>query len=163
VSPNLPAADAPARARRIIRENRYLTLATSDGTGPWAAPVAYVVDSRLDFYWASLRDATHSRHLEGGGSAAVAIFDSRATYEEVDGVQLLGHASEVDATEADRVHALYVERYPMYQDMPVSDLGLGRFRFYRFRPANVYILDDHPDGGDARLAVDIVELVGTNG
>lgn len=163
MSPNLPAADAPARARRIIRENRYLTLATSDGTGPWAAPVAYVVDSRLDFYWASLRDATHSRHLEGGGSAAAAIFDSRATYEEVDGVQLVGRAGEVDAPEAERVHALYVERYPMYRDMPLSDLGLGRFRFYRLRPTKLYILADHPDGGDARLSVDIVELVEDDG
>jgi uncharacterized protein YhbP (UPF0306 family) len=121
-----------------------------------------VVDRRLDFYWASLRDATHSRHLEGGGSAAVAIFDSRATYEEVDGVQLVGHAGEVDVAEAERVHALYVARYPMYHDMPLSDLGLGRFRFYRFRPAKLYILDDHPDGGDARLSVDIAELMDKN-
>jgi uncharacterized protein YhbP (UPF0306 family) len=150
--------DAVTRARQIISENRYLTLATSDGASPWAAPVAYVVDGSYDFYWASLHDATHSRHLESGTSAAIAIFDSRATYEEVDGLQARGVASEVAADEAEQIRRLYLERYPMYENMPLAVLGLGRFRFYRFHPTALYVLDDHPDGGDARLGVDIIKL-----
>lgn len=156
--PDFSTSDPVTRGRRIISDNRYLTLATWDGVAPWASPVAYVVDNSLDFYWASLPDAAHSRNLEGAGRAAIAIFDSRATYEEVDGLQADGMVTEVGAAHADEVHRLYVQRYPMYVDMPVTYLGLGRFRFYRFRPMNVYVMDDHPDGGDARRAVDIAEL-----
>lgn len=125
---------------------------------PWASPVAYVVYNDLDFHWASLPDATHSRNLEGRSRAAIAIFDSRATYEEVDGLQAEGAVSEVGAAEAEEVHRLYVQRYPMYVDMPASYLGRGRFRFYRFRPRNVYVLTIIKRGGDARRSVDIVEL-----
>jgi hypothetical protein len=46
----------------------------------------------------------------------------------------------------------------MYVDMPASYLGRGRFRFYRFRPRNVYVLTIIKRGGDARRSVDIVEL-----
>lgn len=69
------------RAERIITMNRYMTLPTVDGGGPWIAPVAYVTDLRGDFCWASRCDARHSRCIELGHSAAIAVFDSTANYE----------------------------------------------------------------------------------
>jgi nitroimidazol reductase NimA-like FMN-containing flavoprotein (pyridoxamine 5'-phosphate oxidase superfamily) len=41
-------------ARRLIRENLYLTLATADAGGsPWVAPVFYVAAEDEHFYWIS--------------------------------------------------------------------------------------------------------------
>ena len=51
----------------------------------------------------------------------------------------------------------------MYVDMPLTDLGLGRFRFYRFRPSELYVLDNHAEGGDSRRSVDVVKLAANNG
>ena len=46
--------DLAARARAIIEDNFYMTLATADGEGlPWATPVWYAPESDLSLLWMS--------------------------------------------------------------------------------------------------------------
>lgn len=61
--------------REIISENRYLSLATTDGTRPWIAPLEYMVDEDLNFMFFSSRDSLHARHIENNAHVSVAIFD----------------------------------------------------------------------------------------
>lgn len=61
--------------REIINENRYLTLATTDGTRPWIAPLEYMVDEDLNFVFFSTTDSLHVRHIENNAEVSVAIFD----------------------------------------------------------------------------------------
>lgn len=144
------------RAKTIIGGNRYMTLATSDKRGPWAAPVAYVTDEYGDFYWASRHDARHSRSIELQGLAAIAVFNSTAHHENVDGIQAEGHAAEVAATDLNHVFGLYVARYAMYAALPREQLtGAGRFRLYRFSPQEMYLLDPDSSEGDQRVPVDL--------
>lgn len=60
--------------REIISENRYLTLATTDGTRPWAAPLEYMVDEDLKFVFFSTGDSLHAQHIEVNPEVSVAIF-----------------------------------------------------------------------------------------
>jgi uncharacterized protein YhbP (UPF0306 family) len=153
--------DIVEKARRIIQSNRYMTLATFDGATPWAAPVAYVIDDQFSFYWGSLPDTRHSRDVKATGLAAIAVFDSTASYDDVDGIQASGTAGVIERPdEAATVRDLYVARYPMHRDVQVSDLtGAGRFRLYRFRPTAMFKLDTSTTDGDRRLEVDLVSLV----
>ena len=51
-------------ARRLIRDNLYLTVGSADSTGrPWVSPVFYVAQGAERFYWVSSPDALHSRNL----------------------------------------------------------------------------------------------------
>lgn len=59
----------------ILKRNRYLVLATSDGTTPWIAPIEYMVDDALCFYFFSTDDSRHIRDIEQNEVVAVAVFD----------------------------------------------------------------------------------------
>lgn len=52
------------RVEDILRRNRYLVLSTTDGETPWVAPIEYLLDDQLDFYFFSVGDSRHARHLD---------------------------------------------------------------------------------------------------
>lgn len=87
-----------------------MTLATCADRSPWAAAVAYVTDGEFNFYWYSESNARHSRHILENSKIAVAIFDSTATSDDVDGLQIEGVASEVPERDLERVMKLYYEK-----------------------------------------------------
>jgi uncharacterized protein YhbP (UPF0306 family) len=62
--------------REIISKNRYLSLATTDGSAPWVAPIEYMCDDRLNFYFLSTVDCRHSRHIQDNPAVAVAIYET---------------------------------------------------------------------------------------
>jgi uncharacterized protein YhbP (UPF0306 family) len=98
----------------IIRANRYLTLATGLDESVWAAPLAYVVDENLRFYWYSALEARHSQHIASNPSVAAAIFNSTVSSESADGVQLEGVAALVPAEDLDQIEDL-----PVYKSLPI--------------------------------------------
>jgi uncharacterized protein YhbP (UPF0306 family) len=59
----------------LIQRNRYLVLSTTDGTEPWVATLAYVIDDDLNFYFFSPEGVRHVRHLEANDAVAVVVFD----------------------------------------------------------------------------------------
>ena len=76
----------------ILRENRYLTLATTDGAAPWAAPLAYVVDDDLALYVVSATTSRHARDIAANPRVSVAVFDSHQPPLTGRGVQIDGLA-----------------------------------------------------------------------
>jgi uncharacterized protein YhbP (UPF0306 family) len=72
-----------------------MSLATSIQGETWIAPLAYAYDEQFNFYWYSEKTARHSQHIELNQSVAVAIFNSEASSDEVDGLQIIGLATEV--------------------------------------------------------------------
>jgi uncharacterized protein YhbP (UPF0306 family) len=144
---------------RLIRGQRYMSLATSDGLRPWVAAVAYVAATGPAFYWASRRDARHSGDILATGRAAATIFNSEATYEAVEGIQFAGSATVVADQDVETIHALYLERFPMYADVPTdSFLDSAPFGFYRLDCTEIYLLAPASPEGDHRIPVDIASL-----
>lgn len=89
--------------RELVKRNRYLSLATADGTGPWIAPLEYLSDDELNLYYFSTEDAAHSQHLIDRENVAFAIFDAvQPEYEpapvmRIAGIQATASAQKLEA------------------------------------------------------------------
>jgi hypothetical protein len=69
-----------AKARAIIDDGVFMTLATADAEGvPWASPVWYAPDGYSELLWVSDPNARHSRNIAVRPQIAIVIFDSRQT------------------------------------------------------------------------------------
>lgn len=96
--------------RKVIDENVYMTLATTDRDGqPWASPVFYAAELYSDFYWVSSPEVTHSRNLVHCPQVSIVIFDSRAPVGtgEASAVYMTAVAGEVQAADVDQGLLVY--------------------------------------------------------
>lgn len=59
----------------LLKRNRYLVLSTTSGKNPWIAPLEYMIDDDLNFYFFSTEDSRHARDIEENDRVAVAVFD----------------------------------------------------------------------------------------
>lgn len=120
----------------LLRRNRYLVLATTDGTRPWIAPLEYVLDDDLNFYFLSPEDVRHVRHLADCDDVAVAVFDreqpdySPEMSETINGVQIDGTASRLDAS-----------AYPDFivQAIEALDPPMPPYAVYKIEPDRFYV------------------------
>jgi hypothetical protein len=94
-SPTAGSADthttdaAELTAQAIIDANRYMVLATADGTGrPWSSPVYFAHDSYAEFLRVSAPETTHSRNIAARPQVGVVIFDSHGPIGTGQGVYL---------------------------------------------------------------------------
>lgn len=61
--------------KAVLERNRYLVMSTTDGSDPWIAPLEYMMDDDLNFYFLSTDDARHIRDLAKNEKVAVAVYD----------------------------------------------------------------------------------------
>ena len=92
------APDAAARtARDIVEANRYLVLATADGSGrPWSSPVYFAHLDFTRFYWVSSPDVTHSRNIAVRPEVGIVVFDSQVAISTGQGVYMSAAAQLLD-------------------------------------------------------------------
>ena len=77
--------------REVVGRNRYLTLATTDGKDPWAAPLEYLSDDSLNLYYFSPEAVAHSQHILDHSTVAIAIFDGvQPEYEPAPVMRIAG-------------------------------------------------------------------------
>jgi nitroimidazol reductase NimA-like FMN-containing flavoprotein (pyridoxamine 5'-phosphate oxidase superfamily) len=108
----MPQSDLVALARKVIDQNRYMTLATADAAGrPWVSPVFYTPDRYTDFYWVSSPEARHSRNLAGRPDVSIVVFDSGAPIGAAQAVYMSARAEEVSERDVERDLRLYNARY----------------------------------------------------
>ncbi len=138
-----------AGGRAIIDENTYMTVATSDGARPWAAPVQFCADDDLNLYFVSLPTSRHATHIADNPTVLVTIFDSQQPPFTSRGVQIDGTASAYSENDNPfaRIQGL---------DMPL-DLQelLPGYRAFRVEPQAFFVPRAHLEGvtRDERLEV----------
>ena len=87
--------------KEILERNSYLVLATTNGTEPWIAPLQYMMDEDLNFYFFSTTDSRHVRDIRRNARVAVTVFDeNQPEYDpnlstRLNGVQLEGTVREI--------------------------------------------------------------------
>lgn len=139
-------------ARKIVKENIYLTLATSDGT-PWAAPLFYAVDDKYNFYYISQMDSLHTQHILKNPTVAFAIFDSHQKEGTGNGVQGLGKAYPLKDEELPEAFKWYHTTF--IEMRPESFTGDAPYRFFKIVTEKFYVLD--PDAKvDKRVEVKLI-------
>ena len=147
--------DFAARARAIIEDNFYMTLATADGEGlPWATPVWYAPESDLSLLWMSRPVVRHSVNLARRAELGIVIFDSHQPPGTAHGLYMGATAAEVGDDELESAVSVVSERSLRQGDGP---LGLAEVRapaehrLYRATAYEVFISGDR----DTRIPVDL--------
>lgn len=143
------------KAAEIIKKNMYLTLATAEGNMPWAAPLFYIYDENLNFYFHSRKSSRHAEEIRKSPDCAVAIFDSTKCSSECDGLQIQAICHEInDVRDVERIIYPYYKRADstdpdLWSDewkQPDLYLADGDRRFYVIRPTVIF----KPAGGEDR-------------
>ena len=143
------------QGRRIVDDNRYLTLATADDDGtPWATPVWFAHVGYTTLVWASKPGARHSRNVATRPEVGIVVYDSSVRPGEAQAVYFEARAGEVAPEDLDRLVAAYADR-SVAQGLPpwssADVVGEARHRLYAAGVTAASILGD----GDQRIPVDL--------
>ena len=149
------------KARRIIADNIYLTLATCDlKNKPWAAPVYYAYDSDCNFYFVSAKDSLHATHMAENPAVGIAIYNSTIPAGECDGVQIDGMAHVAGVTELPKALGVYFNRRfgdPKERSLHINSVtdfwGIALMRIFAVRVKKAYTLDPTVKDVDKRIEV----------
>lgn len=155
------------RAARIIRDARYLSIATTaPDSSPWAAQLQYAWFTHpLRLVVGSGTTARHTRHILSTGVAAATVSTLPGSAHGLDGLQMIGASRALSGTElAPVVDGFYQQMFPDPAEarnhaLPLTQLDAdGPQRLLELRPRELWILDLdrwHMDGVSARRPVDI--------
>jgi len=84
------------KARQILAENIYCTIATSSKEGiPWISPVFFGYDEKFNIYWISDKNAKHSKLIHSNPKIAIVIFNSKAPEGKGDAIYIEAEAHEL--------------------------------------------------------------------
>jgi uncharacterized protein YhbP (UPF0306 family) len=153
------------QARKIIADNRYLTLATAVDNDPWSAGLAYAVDKDYNFFFYSAQKSKHATHIAKNPNVAFSIFNSTLPSAEVDGLQIAAIAEEVGGFELLHVVRFYFQQsFPAEAARAIFEQPIEAFkgaqvkRFYKLTPTHVYKLDLNIVEVDVRFEISLDEL-----
>lgn len=142
---------------RILRENALCSMSTVATGNRAHINTAYFCYSRaLELFFLSDPGSLHSRSLAKNPSMAMTIFRSAQSWGRPDrGAQLFGTCREAKGPHARNAERLYGERFPPYARTLEGRTSEARrqaeqlrsYRFYRFVPTRVKILDERVFGG----------------
>lgn len=136
--------------KKLIQNAHTMTIATASDNNAWAAPVYYVTIKSL-FYFFSNPESRHIKETRLSGQAACAIYTQSASWEELCGIQMTGHITEVETvTDATAAIRVYVAKFPLIQSFfsNVKNLNLNSFlskfnaKLYCFHPKLIYYMDN---------------------
>lgn len=125
---------SPEFVMDVIEENRYLSLATTDGAEPWVAPVEYVVDDDLNFYFASKTSSRHVDHIEQNPVVGFAIFDSTQPSLTGRGIQIRGSVEQY--SEDRNPFVIFDDRPNLPEELSEIDPD---YSAYKIRPTKFYV------------------------
>ena len=154
--------DLSKRAKEIIKEIIYITIATCSNDGqPWNSPVYSAYDEDYNFYWASWKENQHSKNIAENSRIFIVIYDSKAPEGTGEGVYVQANACML-IKENDIAHALsYLDGRVGKKKNPktrvMQFLGDKPRRIYKAIPEKFWINGDGDINGeyiDVRFEVD---------
>lgn len=148
----LTAARVRRTMGRILKKNALCAIATVAPNGRAHVNTAYFAYSdALELYFLSHPNSRHCRNLRAHSSMAIAVFDSRQTWGELDrGVQLFGtcrQARGVAARTAERIYGRRFKSYAPWKAELDAENAEWEYRFYRFVTTRVKVFDEREFGG----------------
>ena len=152
--------DKIEKAKKIISEILYITLATSSkGGGPWNTPVYSSYDENYNFFWVSSPESRHSKNIKENNRIAIVIYNSTDPEGTGRGVYIQATAHEViDEKEIEKALGLLYGRKNK-APKPITDfLGDSPRRVYQAVPQKFWMNETQKVNGhpvDVRTEVDI--------
>jgi uncharacterized protein YhbP (UPF0306 family) len=155
---------APERVRRtvstVLNSTELCAWATVSPEGHAHINTGYFAHSdELVLYLLSHPESLHCRNLAVNASMAAAIYASAQGWADPGrGLQLFGacaQAADIDRAEAERVYSRRFSQYSRWK-ATLDPAGLpSEYRFYRFAPARLKILDEAEFGDAVFVEADI--------
>lgn len=130
-------------ALSILKENMYMTLATTNGSMPWASPVFYCMDEKFNLYFISLPDSRHVKNFDQTPLVAFAIFDSTQNEGQGNGIQGLGNVKKLYGEELSKGLTHYYTSFIQLDPSKLEDKE--DYSLYKISVQELYILDDVAD------------------
>jgi uncharacterized protein YhbP (UPF0306 family) len=160
-----PSSDRVERSVvRVLEQTGLCAWATVTAAGQAHVNIGYFATSEnLDFYLLSHPHSLHCRNLTTNPSMAVAVFVSPQHWTDPGrGIQFFGTSRQVSQADHHEAERVYQRRYQPYDDwqltLKVGDPALD-YRFYRFVPERLKILDEAEFGDAVFVEADIVRNV----
>lgn len=153
--------DYKIRAKRIIEEILYITIATSSKDGmPWNSPVYSAFDENYNFFWVSDQNSQHSKNIKENNNVFLVIYDSTILEGQGEGVYIQARAYELTDT-SEITHALKCldGRVGKKSHSPEQFLEDMPRRVYKAVPEKFWVNDDGELNGnyiDVRTEVDLL-------
>ena len=130
-------------AKGILDDAYLMTLAITDASGSWAAPVIFVTDSEMRLYWLSLRNTRHSQAIAAGQRVGISVVaewtkgSERALQSEADAIMVNGDLFEQEVALRTKIG-----------DMPPAVAGetTGEHSWYMAAPRRIELIDDQHFG-----------------
>lgn len=152
------------KARKIIKEQTFMVVATSQGNQPWNTPVYFAYDTNFHLFWHSSPTTQHAENIRQNERVFIVIYDLKT----LEGVYFLGKAMELhDKKEvAYGVDILFSRVYQndakKKQEIGETEdfLGEAKLRMYTFIPEKVWINSDTKWKGkfvDFRVPIDLFD------
>jgi uncharacterized protein YhbP (UPF0306 family) len=158
-----PSADRVERSvSRVLVENPLCAWATVTFDGRAHVHTGYFAYSaELDLFLLSHPGSLHCRNIATNPSMSVAVFASAQKWTDPGrGIQLFGTCKQVSDEDAGDAERVYSERFPAYaawkKSLEIGDPAL-EYRFYRFVPGRVKILDEAEFGDAVWIEADIIQ------
>lgn len=154
--------DLNERAKEIIENIRYITIATSSKDGqPWNSPVYSAFDEKYTFFWVSDQNAQHSRNIKENENVFITIYDSTVPEGTGEGVYIRAKAFEIhDEKEAIYGLSYLDKRVGKNHQEAQQFLGDKPRRTYKAIPEKMWINGDSNINGnyvDIRTEVNLLE------
>ncbi len=130
-------------ARKILRENIYMTLATADEeNNPWVSPMFYGYEHDFTIYWISPWDCLHSRLIDKNSQVALTIFNTQEKAGEGNAVYFRGRAEVLDDfNELKRAIKIIYKRSASEKKRVPKDFQDGSpRRVYKAIPDKIWVL-----------------------
>jgi len=133
--------DYSEQAKKIIASNIYMTVATaSKESKPWISPVFFAYDKTYNLYWASNKDALHSKLIRQNNDVAIVIFDSRAPEGEGDGVYFEAIAEEMKDSPEQKIAMSILNKRMTVEKFKIDEEDVaenGEWRVYKATPIKI--------------------------
>ena len=158
---HLSAARIKRSVLRILRANTLCSLATvTANRRAHINHVYFCYSADLDFYFLSDPSSLHCQNLKTNNSMAISVFGSEQKWGGADrGMQLFGRCREVGGRDARTVERQYGKRFRGYhawkRELDAEQRRAFRYRFYRFVPERVKILDEAEFGAGALVFAEL--------
>jgi uncharacterized protein YhbP (UPF0306 family) len=136
--------DVRDSALSYLRDHNVMTVATDGSQGLWAAAVFYANEG-FTLYFLSAPHTRHATNIHTQPRVAATIQEDYTAWPEIQGIQLEGTASLLEADAAQRAMDIFSAKYPFIARSDTSsDLSdaLAGIRWYHVVPDRLYFIDN---------------------
>lgn len=128
--------------REYIQKSKYMQIATSASSQPWVCTLVYAYDEEFNFYWLSLPDTKHSKHISQNTKVAGTIMNPELQEDAIRGLQFEGEATELSGGDEAAAVKIYCEQLGRDQSL-LDDMRSGKnpHRIYKVK-TNRFVLFD---------------------